>query len=121
MVHTIGPMTSCVLCDIVAKKIPSRAVLETPFLYAFHDIYPQAPVHVLLVPKVHRQGLNHVSLSDEPALAQMMLSCAEIARSLGIDQSGYRTVVNTGSDGGQSIEHLHMHILGGRPMTWPPG
>ncbi|HVB11411.1 MAG TPA: histidine triad nucleotide-binding protein [Bacillota bacterium] len=108
----------CVFCRIVNGDIPSRRVFEDGDIVAFHDVAPQAPTHVLVIPRRHVTSLAEL---DDPALAGRLLHvAAEVAKSLGL-QGGYRVVVNTGPDGGQTVDHLHLHVLGGRSLTWPPG
>jgi histidine triad (HIT) family protein len=109
----------CLFCRIIRGEIPAKLVAETADCIAFRDINPQAPVHVLVVPRKHVASLDE--LRDAELLGKIGLLAAEIARSEGIAGSGYRTVINHGSDGGQSVAHLHMHLLGGRKMKWPPG
>ena len=109
----------CLFCRIIRGEIPAKLVAETADCIAFRDINPQAPVHVLVVPRKHVASLDE--LRDAELLGRIGLLAAEIARSEGITGSGYRTVINHGSDGGQSVAHLHMHLLGGRKMKWPPG
>ena len=111
---------SCLFCKIVDGSIPSTAVYQDEQCYAFADIHPQAPVHVLVVPREHIASLAEVG-EDHPALlGHLLWAAAEIARGKGLAK-GYRAVVNTGDDGGQTVDHLHVHLLGGRQMTWPPG
>ena len=110
---------SCIFCRIARGEIPAKMVANTKELAAFRDLNPQAPVHVLVVPKKHIASLDDATDSD--LLGRMMSLAAAIARQEGIAKSGYRTVINTGTDGGQSVDHLHIHLLGGRAMTWPPG
>jgi histidine triad (HIT) family protein len=109
----------CLFCKIVRKEIPAALVYEGDDCIAFRDIDPKAPVHVLVIPRAHVGSLNDVS--DAATIGQLALAAAEIARREGISESGYRMVVNTNRDGGQTVGHLHLHILGGRPMRWPPG
>ncbi|HZE09626.1 MAG TPA: histidine triad nucleotide-binding protein [Gemmatimonadaceae bacterium] len=110
---------SCIFCQIARGEIPAKMVVNNKELFAFRDINPQAPVHILIVPKKHVASLDDVADSD--LLGRMMALAAALARQEKIARSGYRTVVNTGADGGQSVDHLHIHLLGGRAMTWPPG
>jgi histidine triad (HIT) family protein len=110
---------SCIFCRIARGEIPAKMLVNTKEIAAFHDVAPQAPTHILIVPKKHIPSLDDVSDSD--LLGRMMMLAAALARQEGIAKSGYRTVINTGKDGGQSVDHLHIHLLGGRPMTWPPG
>lgn len=109
-------MASCVFCDIATGKIPSQKVAETDGLFAFRDIKPAAPVHVLIVPKKHVATLNDFSEADAALAGKMLLFARQIARSEKIDASGYRTIVNVNADGGQVVFHVHMHVLGGRSM-----
>jgi len=110
----------CLFCRIVAGEIPSSKVYEDERIYAFDDIRPGAPTHILLVPKRHLAGLAEASREDAGLLGELQLTAAELARRRGLDR-GYRTVLNVGADAGQSVFHLHLHLLGGRPLAWPPG
>lgn len=112
-------MTNCLFCRIVNKEIPASIVAESELCLAFRDIAPQAPVHVLIIPKQHLGSLNE--LPEGPVMGAMVQMAQQIAREVGIAESGYRTVMNTGADGGQTVHHLHMHLLGGRALAWPPG
>ncbi|MBC7563279.1 MAG: histidine triad nucleotide-binding protein [Gemmatimonadaceae bacterium] len=112
-------MTDCLFCRIARKEIPARIVAETDEYLAFHDVSPQAPTHVLVIPKAHVASLDGVT--DPLVAGRVALLAAEVARSLGVAASGYRVVMNTGADGGQSVPHLHAHLLAGRAMQWPPG
>jgi histidine triad (HIT) family protein len=114
-------MTDCIFCKIVSKDIPSRIVYEDDRILAFDDIRPQAPVHVLLIPKTHWASLNDVPEGEQRFLGEILLKAREIARLKGIRESGYRIVLNTAADSGQDVFHIHFHVLGGRRMTWPPG
>ncbi|MGD0787597.1 MAG: histidine triad nucleotide-binding protein [Terracidiphilus sp.] len=111
---------SCLFCKIIEGSIPSAAVFQDDLGYAFADINPQAPVHVLIVPREHISSLDDTDRNDSALLGHLLSAAAEIARSKQLD-GGYRIVVNTGQDGGQTVDHLHLHLLGGRPLTWPPG
>lgn len=106
-------------CEIVAGRIPSQKVRETSSFLAFRDIHPAAPTHVLFVPKKHLSGVCEAEASDAPMLGELMLAAADVARSEKLN--GYRLVVNSGAEGGQTVDHLHLHLVGGRRMTWPPG
>lgn len=106
---------------IAGRQIPADIVYEDDSVLAFRDIHPQAPVHVLIVPKKPIPRIDEAGLDDQALLGHLLLRAAAVARSLGIDRSGYRLVVNNGPDGGESVPHLHVHILGKRPMAWPPG
>lgn len=106
---------------IAAKQISARIVYEDEQVLAFHDIQPQAPVHVLIVTKKPIVRIAEATPVDHEVLGHLLLKAAEVARSLGIAESGYRLVINNGNDGGESVPHLHCHILGGRGLHWPPG
>ena len=106
---------------IVARQIPAKIAYEDDQVLAFHDIHPQAPVHVLIVPKKAIPRIGLASPDDQALLGHLFLKAAEVARQLGLAESGYRLVVNHGRDGGESVPHLHCHILGGRALSWPPG
>ncbi|EDY16977.1 histidine triad (HIT) protein [Chthoniobacter flavus Ellin428] len=106
---------------IIAREIPARIVHETDEFIAFHDVNPQAPVHVLIVPKRVIPRLAESAPSDAELLGRMLVASREVAQKLGVVESGYRMVINSGRDGGETVPHLHMHLLGGRHMTWPPG
>jgi histidine triad (HIT) family protein len=114
-------MDDCLFCRIVEKKIPAKLVHEDPELMAFEDINPQAPVHLLIVPRRHIASLNDAAAGDAALLGGLMLMARRLARDRGIEGSGYRVVVNTMGGAGQSVFHVHLHLLGGRPMNWPPG
>ena len=111
---------SCVFCQIIDGSIPSKAIYQDDQCYAFADLKPQAPVHILVVPRQHISSIAHTGKEHYALLGHLLWATAEIARSKGLGK-GYRTVINTGEDGGQTVEHIHVHLLGGRPMTWPPG
>jgi histidine triad (HIT) family protein len=109
----------CLFCRIIRREIDSPLVYESPSCVAFRDINPQAPTHVLVVPREHVASLNDAD--DPKLLGELLLAVAEVARQEGIDQSGYRTVINTNKDAGQAVFHIHVHVIGGRHMKWPPG
>jgi histidine triad (HIT) family protein len=111
---------SCLFCKIVDGSIPSTAVYQDEQCYAFADLHPQAPVHVLIAPRKHIASLADSIEGDRALLGHLLWTAARIARDKGL-ANGYRVVVNVGEDGGQSVDHLHIHLLGGRPMNWPPG
>lgn len=111
----------CLFCKIAAGDIPADVVAESERLIAFRDIDPQAPVHVLVIPREHVASLDAATDAHRELLGEALLLAAELARSEGVAESGYRTVVNTGDEGGQSVHHVHVHLLGGRGLTWPPG
>ncbi len=110
----------CLFCKIIAGEIASKKVFEDDLTFAFRDLHPQAPVHVLVVPRKHIASLAESNAEDEELLGHLHMVAAQIARSEGLVK-GYRTVINTGADGGQTVDHLHVHLLGGRAMHWPPG
>ena len=106
---------------IIAREIPAQIVYEDEFVFAFRDINPQAPVHVLIVPKKPIPRIAETQSDDQNLLGHLLLKAAEVAKKLNLDQGGYRLVFNNGKDGGEAVPHLHCHILGGRHMQWPPG
>ena len=110
----------CLFCKIAAGTIPVKRLHEDEVVLAFPDINPQAPVHVLVIPKRHLASHAHATGEDTAMLGHLMGEAVKIAQSLGLE-NGYRLVINTGPDGGQTVDHLHVHLLGGRPMGWPPG
>ena len=112
---------NCLFCKIVAGEISSAKVYEDEICVAFNDISPQAPTHVLIVPRKHIDSLDKAEKSDGETLGHLLLTAADIARQEGFAEDGYRTVINTNSDGGQTVFHLHVHLLGGRPFVFPPG
>jgi len=111
---------SCIFCKIVDGSIPSTAVYEDELCYAFADLHPQAPVHVLVTPREHITSMDDTDQTDGKLLGHLLWAATEVARNKGLAK-GYRLVVNTGPDGGQTVDHLHVHLIGGRPLTWPPG
>lgn len=113
-------VADCLFCKIIAGAIPVRRLFESDDVLAFPDIHPQAPVHVLVIPKRHIASLAHALPEDAALLGRLLAAAGDIAREQRLD-GGYRLVVNTGKDGGQTVDHLHVHLLGGRPMGWPPG
>ncbi len=114
-------MSDCLFCKIIEGAIPSTKVYEDELIYAFKDISPVAPVHVIIVPKVHLDSLNMINDEMAAVLGHMMQKVPVIAASLGIKDSGYRLVNNCGEEGGQTVAHIHYHLLGGRNLQWPPG
>lgn len=110
---------NCLFCRIVRGEIPANIVKETPDCVAFRDINPQAPVHVLVIPREHVDSLN--TAKDAAMVGRLALVAAEIARDEGVAETGYRTVINTHANAGQTVFHIHLHLLGGRRMSWPPG
>ena len=112
---------SCLFCKIVAGEIPAKRVYEDEIVVAFEDLNPQAPVHVLVIPKRHVATLNDLQASDDQLVGTLVRRAAAIAGERGLAAGGYRTVFNCNSDAGQTVFHIHLHLLGGRRMTWPPG
>ncbi len=112
---------NCLFCRIAAGQIPAEIVYQDERSVAFRDINPQAPVHVLIIPRDHLESLDEAARRDEAMLGHLLRVAARIANDQGLSESGYRAVINTGQGAGQSVFHLHVHILGGRTMTWPPG
>ena len=114
-------MAECIFCQIVAGAIPTKKLYEDEHLIVFDDINPQAKVHMLVIPKRHVVSLDDTQDSDAALLGQLMVACAKMARERGLASSGYRVVTNTGREAGQTVFHLHLHVLGGRSFIWPPG
>jgi histidine triad (HIT) family protein len=114
-------MSDCLFCKIVAGEVPAKVVAESDSSLAFYDIAPQAPVHVLVIPKRHYAGVNDVTDTNEYVFDNLMSLVREVVVDEGIKDNGYRLVFNVGEDGQQTVAHLHVHVLGGRKMTWPPG
>lgn len=112
-------MTDCLFCKIVAGEIPATVVKDDDEFLAFRDVHPRAPTHVLVVPKAHVRSLNE--LDDEGMAGRLLMFAREVAREEGLADDGFRTVINTNDHGGQTVWHLHVHVLGGRAMDWPPG
>ncbi len=113
-------ISSCLFCRILRGEIPSKKVFEDEHVYAFEDIDPKAPTHVLVIPRKHFAGLKEAGAEDAEVIGRCHLAAAHIARQRGIE-NGYRTVLNVGPGAGQSVFHLHVHLLGGRGLSWPPG
>ena len=111
----------CLFCKIIAGDIPSNKVYSDDDLYAFHDINPAAPTHILVIPKKHLSAVNAAGDEDEALLGKLLLAANRIAKQEGLAEEGFRYVINTGEKSGQTIFHLHLHILGGKKMSWPPG
>lgn len=112
---------NCLFCKIIAGEIPCAKVYEDDVCVAFDDISPQAPTHVLIVPREHVNSLDKAGKDKQETLGHLLLTAAAIAREKGFAENGYRTVINTNADGGQTVFHLHVHLLGGRPFVFPPG
>ena len=111
----------CLFCKIIAGEIPSDTVHEDDLVVAFDDINPVAPVHQLIIPRQHIASAAQLAESDGPLLGRLFAVAAQLAERAGVTESGYRLVTNVGRDGGQSVDHLHFHLLGGRGLSWPPG
>ncbi len=114
-------MPDCLFCAIVAGQIPATVVVDGKRTVAFRDVNPQAPAHVLVVPREHYPDVATLAAAGDGLLDEVIGTAREVAEADGIDATGYRIVFNTGRDGGQTVGHVHAHVLGGRPMTWPPG
>lgn len=114
-------MESCIFCRIAARRLPARIVFEDDEILAFEDVNPQAPIHTLVIPRRHLVSLNDATPPDAALLGRLFVVAAQLARERGLDAQGYRTVINTGAGAGQTVFHLHLHLLGGRAFRWPPG
>lgn len=114
-------MEECIFCKVISKEIPASIVYEDERMIAFSDINPQAPVHILLIPKEHFPSLNEIPEDKKDILSHILLKAKEIAREKEIADRGYRIVLNTARESGQEVLHIHFHLLGGRQMSWPPG
>lgn len=113
-------MSDCIFCKIGGKELPAKLIYEDADIFAFDDIHPQAPTHILICPRKHMVSLNDATAEDAALLGRMLLVAKKLAAERRIS-GGYRTVINNGADAGQSVDHLHLHVLGGRAMRWPPG
>lgn len=114
-------MSDCIFCKIVNNEIPSKKVYEDDKVLAFYDISPEAPVHIVVIPKEHIQSANELDENNVEIVSHIFMVIKKLAKELGIAEKGYRVVNNCGEDGGQSVHHLHFHVLGGRSFKWPPG
>ena len=114
-------MTDCIFCKIAAGNIPANIVFQNEEVLAFRDLNPQAPTHILVIPKKHIATTNDITAADAALIGSMYLAAKHIAKDEGIADSGYRTVMNCNRGAGQTVFHIHLHVLGGRPMGWPPG
>jgi histidine triad (HIT) family protein len=112
---------SCQFCQIVEKKVPAKVAFEDDQVMAFHDIRPQAPVHVLVIPKKHITSLMDMTAGDDALVGGVVRRARELAREMGLGERGFRLVFNAGDDAGYSVYHIHLHLLGGRALGWPPG
>ncbi|MDH4162783.1 MAG: histidine triad nucleotide-binding protein [Nitrospirota bacterium] len=111
----------CIFCKIIEKKIPARIVHEDEHSLAFEDLNPQAPIHMLIVPKKHIADIHGITVADREIIGHLFFVAKTIAAQKGLDKSGYRMVINNGRDAGQTVFHIHLHLLSGRPFAWPPG
>lgn len=114
-------MTDCIFCKIAAGEIPAELIYQDDQVVGFRDLNPQAPTHVLLIPRKHIASSNDLQAADEALVGHLYRAAAKVARQEGIADSGYRALINCNEDGGQTVFHIHLHLLGGRRMTWPPG
>ncbi|MDR2102470.1 MAG: histidine triad nucleotide-binding protein [Treponema sp.] len=114
-------MGDCIFCKIVAGEIPAKKIFEDDDIFAFHDITPQAPVHFLVIPKKHIRNIMELEGEDIPLMGRLLNKAQELAVQLGCAEKGARFVINCKADGGQTVDHLHVHVLAGRPLAWPPG
>jgi histidine triad (HIT) family protein len=114
-------MAKTIFQKIIDREIPAKLVHEDEHCIAIHDINPQAPVHVLVIPKRLIPRVGEAAIADQPVLGHLLLTAAALAKKLGLAESGYRIVINSGPDGGETVPHLHVHLLGKRPLAWPPG
>lgn len=114
-------MSDCVFCKIVAGQIPAKLLHEDEFVVAFADLSPQAPTHLLVIPRQHIETLNEIGPEDSALIGRMVAVATSLAKARGVDRSGYRCVLNCNADGGQSVFHIHLHLLAGRKLSWPPG
>lgn len=113
--------TDCIFCKIIAGEIPATKIFENDQVLAFKDLNPASPHHYLIIPKIHKANLNEFIEGEQAILGEILLTATKIAKEQGFADAGYRTVINTGKDGGQTVYHLHLHLLGGRVHQWPPG
>ncbi|MBT4783971.1 MAG: histidine triad nucleotide-binding protein [Candidatus Marinimicrobia bacterium] len=114
-------MDNCLFCKIINGEITATKIYENEHIIAFNDIDPKAPIHILVIPKKHIRSINELNSSDINLAGEIILAAKKIAKDQGIDSKGFRVVFNTNDDGGQTVYHIHMHIMGGRQMQWPPG
>lgn len=114
-------MTDCIFCKIANHEVNARIVFENERVVAFHDLFPAAPTHLLIIPKQHFSTLNDVPASEATLLGELMITATALAKEYGFAEEGYRVVMNCNQDGGQSVYHIHLHLLAGRRLSWPPG
>jgi histidine triad (HIT) family protein len=112
---------SCLFCKIISEEIPSTKIFEDEYVIAFRDIQPQAPTHCLIIPRKHISTINDLSAEDTPLIGHMVQTAKKLAAEENLAENGYRLVMNVNDHGGQTVHHIHLHLLGGRRMTWPPG
>ena len=117
----MSPDTSCIFCKILEKKIPAKIVHEDDVSLAFEDLNPQAPVHTLIIPKKHISDIHSISISDREVIGHLFFVAKKIAATKNLEKNGYRMVINNGRDAGQTVFHVHLHLLSGRAFSWPPG
>lgn len=111
----------CIFCKIAAGQIPAKLAYQDDDVVAFHDLTPQAPTHILIIPRKHIMTINDLTEADAPLIGKLFLAAKQIAAKEGFAENGYRLVMNTNRDAGQSVFHIHLHLLAGRPLSWPPG
>jgi histidine triad (HIT) family protein len=111
----------CIFCKIASGQIPARIAYQNERVIAFHDLFPQAPTHLLVIPRAHYSTLNDVPADQSALLGELVTTASQVARELGVAESGYRVLMNCNADGGQSVYHIHLHLLAGRKLNWPPG
>ncbi len=114
-------MDECIFCQVAAGKLTSDIVYEDNDVLAFNDLNPEAPIHLLIIPRIHISSLSDAEDKDEALLGKIVMTAASLAKQRGLDKTGYRLVANSGKQAGQTVDHIHFHLLGGRFMTWPPG
>ncbi len=114
-------MVDCIFCKIAAKQVPAKIAFENAHLLAFHDIHPMAPVHLQIIPKRHIARVSELDKENAEIIGQLVLTANKLAAEMGVAEPGYRLVINCNPAAGQSVYHLHLHLLGGRSMSWPPG
>jgi histidine triad (HIT) family protein len=112
---------NCLFCKISNDELPAKVIFKDNDIIAFHDISPQAPTHILIIPRKHIATMNDTNAQDEQILGKMVITAKKLAYDEGLSDAGYRLVINTNADGGQAVYHIHLHLLGGRQMNWPPG
>lgn len=114
-------MSDCLFCKIITGEIPAEVIYQDNEIIAFNDIDPQAPTHILVIPKQHISTINDIKAEEAVLIGKLYLTAQQLAKKYNINESGYRTIMNCNSDGGQAVYHIHLHLLGGRKLKWPPG